>query len=215
MPACRRLGHVRRDCRVPKNDDCLNFGNTKKRCVRTNATVTIGAAAHSSSKHMVNEFEAEAAQVGLQLKNFEEATSLAEQAFSSESAQEDSDDPPAEEDVDEPQASTVDAQTDAETTVTQAEVRTSDAEPKDFGVAIKKAKKTGNTPRPRTSSTVSQGSVDMAVQSCLASKRTVNLESSSSVALGLVQPRKDGLLKKGRYNPSPNIPKEARKKPMN
>lgn len=96
---------------------------------------------------MVNEFEAEATQVGLQLKNFEEATSLAEQAFSSESAQEDSDDPPAEEDVDEPQASTVDAQTDAETTVTQAEVRTSDAEPKDFGVAIKKAKKDREYPQ--------------------------------------------------------------------
>lgn len=208
---CRRSGHVRKDCTVPKCDACRNFGHTAEECVPTYATATIGAAVPSSSEHFMDEVEAEAASASVDNSNTKEVRSLPEQTLSSEPAQEGSDDLSA-------KADTVELRASTDTATTEPEVTAAVPQPEVSGVAVKtakKAEKTARTTRRRTSSTVSQESVDMAVQASIASKRTLDLESSPSPALGFGQLGKVALLKKGRYNPPPNIPKEPRKKTTN
>lgn len=61
---CRGVGHVRRDCKVPRCSRCRRFGHTDAQCVRTYATATGPGAGVESSEQIMDIVEAEEAAEG-------------------------------------------------------------------------------------------------------------------------------------------------------
>uniref|UniRef100_A0A6B0V9Z5 CCHC-type domain-containing protein n=1 Tax=Ixodes ricinus TaxID=34613 RepID=A0A6B0V9Z5_IXORI len=58
---CKGTGHIRRECRVPRCDECHRFGHEQDNCVRTYATVTQGVVADGDGVLNMDEEEAEEA----------------------------------------------------------------------------------------------------------------------------------------------------------
>ncbi|KAG0421894.1 hypothetical protein HPB47_002238, partial [Ixodes persulcatus] len=59
---CRRTGHIRRDCRVPRCEECRAFGREASDCVRSYARAAASKITESQGRKLVmNEEEAEAA----------------------------------------------------------------------------------------------------------------------------------------------------------
>lgn len=90
----------------------------------------------------------------------------------------------------------------------QARRTTAATEPGASGVAAKPTKTPDKTSRSRMSSTVSQEAVDITDRTCLAFKKTHELEAVSSDFGGLREQAKDSQLKKGRYDPAPSNPRD-------
>ncbi|KAM7309594.1 hypothetical protein ISCGN_006598 [Ixodes scapularis] len=58
---CKGTGHIRRECRVPRCDECHRFGHERDNCVRTYATVTQEVVADGDGVLNMDEEEAEEA----------------------------------------------------------------------------------------------------------------------------------------------------------
>lgn len=58
---CEGTGHIRRECRVPRCDECHPFGHERENCVRTYATVTQEVVADGDCVLSTDEEEAEMA----------------------------------------------------------------------------------------------------------------------------------------------------------
>ncbi|XP_040067689.1 uncharacterized protein LOC115314074 [Ixodes scapularis] len=58
---CKGTGHIRRECRVPRCDECHRFGHERENCVRTYATVTQEVVADGDGVLNMDEEEAEEA----------------------------------------------------------------------------------------------------------------------------------------------------------
>ncbi|KAH8023844.1 hypothetical protein HPB51_018659 [Rhipicephalus microplus] len=61
---CKRTGHVRRDCRVPRCSICRRFGHRDAQCVRSYAAVTSAAACDQIEEQTMDAAEAEDAAKG-------------------------------------------------------------------------------------------------------------------------------------------------------
>ncbi|CAN8000714.1 unnamed protein product [Ixodes pacificus] len=56
---CRRTGHIRRECRVPRCASCGRFGQDEGECVKTYASVAETVRGHDPSEHLMDAADAE------------------------------------------------------------------------------------------------------------------------------------------------------------